>query len=128
LDIQVGEHAVDYAHIAQKEKLSELQLRVRQLLDQVEQITKEQNYQRVRRNRRFSFLLSEAQLKNAIITPHPTDPTPPPNLKRLSAPRTQFTLFSYNFIACTRPQLFFSHNFFTQFFQISPLVSKLYNF
>jgi p24 family protein alpha len=50
LDIQVGEHAVDYQNIAQKEKLSELQLRVRQLLDQVEQITKEQNYQRVTRN------------------------------------------------------------------------------
>lgn len=47
LDIQVGEHAVDYNQIAQKEKLSELQLRLRQLLDQVEQITKEQNYQRV---------------------------------------------------------------------------------
>ena len=47
LDIQVGEHAIDYANVAQKEKLSELQLRVRQLLDQVEQITKEQNYQRV---------------------------------------------------------------------------------
>jgi uncharacterized protein YlxW (UPF0749 family) len=47
LDIQVGEHAIDYANVAQREKLSELQLRVRQLLDQVEQITKEQNYQRV---------------------------------------------------------------------------------
>lgn len=47
LDIQVGEHAIDYANVAQKEKLTELQLRVRQLLDQVEQITKEQNYQRV---------------------------------------------------------------------------------
>ncbi len=33
---QVGEHAIDYAHVAQKEKLSELQLRVRQLLDQVQ--------------------------------------------------------------------------------------------
>jgi hypothetical protein len=33
--LQVGEHAIDYAHVAQKEKLSELQLRVRQLLDQV---------------------------------------------------------------------------------------------
>lgn len=44
----MGEHAIDYANVAQKEKLSELQLRVRQLLDQVEQITKEQNYQRVR--------------------------------------------------------------------------------
>jgi hypothetical protein len=47
LDIQVGEHAIDYAQVAQKEKLSELQLRLRQLMDQVEQITKEQNYQRV---------------------------------------------------------------------------------
>ncbi len=34
--VQVGEHAIDYAHVAQKEKLSELQLRVRQLLDQVQ--------------------------------------------------------------------------------------------
>lgn len=47
LDIQVGEHAIDYANVAQKEKMSELQVRIRQLLDQVEQITKEQNYQRV---------------------------------------------------------------------------------
>ena len=35
LDIQVGEHAVDYANVAHKEKLSELQVRIRQLLDQV---------------------------------------------------------------------------------------------
>ena len=66
--LQVGEHAIDYANVAQKEKLSELQLRVRQLLDQVdskeiwpgkiirelvqvEQITKEQNYQRYREER-----------------------------------------------------------------------------
>lgn len=48
LDISIGEHAVDYAQIAAKEKLSELQLRIRQLLDQIEQITKEQAYQRVR--------------------------------------------------------------------------------
>lgn len=47
LDIGIGEHAVDYAQIAAKEKLSELQLRVRQLLDQIEQIIKEQEYQRV---------------------------------------------------------------------------------
>lgn len=47
LDIQVGEHAIDYAQVAQKEKLTELQLRIRQLLNQVDQITKEQNYQRV---------------------------------------------------------------------------------
>ena len=48
LDIEVGEHANDYRQIAEKDKLTELQLRVRQLLDQVEQIQKEQNYQRVR--------------------------------------------------------------------------------
>ena len=47
LDIEVGEHAVDYNELAGKEKLTELQLRVRQLLDQVDQINKEQNYQRV---------------------------------------------------------------------------------
>ncbi|VDO85991.1 unnamed protein product [Heligmosomoides polygyrus] len=46
LTIQAGEHAQDYEQIAVKDKLNELQLRIRQLLDQVEQITKEQNYQR----------------------------------------------------------------------------------
>lgn len=38
---------MDYQQVQAKDKLTELQLRVRQLLDQVEQITKEQNYQRV---------------------------------------------------------------------------------
>ena len=47
LSIQVGEGANDYQEIAARDKLSELQLRVRQLLDQVDQISKEQNYQRV---------------------------------------------------------------------------------
>ncbi|KAF5280621.1 hypothetical protein FQA39_LY05269 [Lamprigera yunnana] len=51
LDIQVGEHAINYGDVVQKEKLTELQLRIRQLLDQVEQITKEQNYQRYREER-----------------------------------------------------------------------------
>ncbi|KAJ1069032.1 hypothetical protein K5549_000343 [Capra hircus] len=51
LDIQVGEHANDYAEIAAKDTLSELQLRVRQLVEQVEQIQKEQNYQRWREER-----------------------------------------------------------------------------
>lgn len=45
-DIKIG---FFYYHVlvAQKEKLTELQLRIRQLLNQVDQITKEQNYQRV---------------------------------------------------------------------------------
>ena len=61
LDIQVGEHAIDYANVAQKEKLSELQLRVRQLLDQVEQITKEQNYQRVRFSTALPILMMNCE-------------------------------------------------------------------
>lgn len=55
LDIQVGDQAIDYANVAQKEKLTELQLRIRQLLDQVETISKEQNYQRVSRGHFKSF-------------------------------------------------------------------------
>lgn len=51
LDLEVGEHAVDYSHMAEKEKLSELQLRLKQLLNQVDQISKEQAYQRVREER-----------------------------------------------------------------------------
>lgn len=50
LDISIGEHAVDYGQIAAKEKLNQLQLRIRQLLDQIDQITKEQAYQRVRQS------------------------------------------------------------------------------
>lgn len=43
----MGEHANNYEQIAAKDKLTELQLRMRQLLDQIDQITKEQAYQRV---------------------------------------------------------------------------------
>jgi len=49
LDLHVGED--NYKQVAQKEKLTELQLRVRQLMDQVTQIQKEQNYQRYREER-----------------------------------------------------------------------------
>ncbi|CAI8041421.1 Transmembrane emp24 domain-containing protein 4 [Geodia barretti] len=51
LDIQIGEQAVNYPEVAAREKLGELQLRIRQLLDQIEQITKEQVYQRQREER-----------------------------------------------------------------------------
>ncbi|MBN3319308.1 TMED4 protein, partial [Atractosteus spatula] len=51
LDIQVGEHTNNYPEIAAKDKLTELQLRVRQLLDQVEQIQMEYDYQRYREER-----------------------------------------------------------------------------
>lgn len=77
LDIEVGEHAINYNELAGKEKLTELQLRVRQLLDQVDQISKEQNYQRYREERFRStsestnqrvFWWSIAQLSVLIIT------------------------------------------------------------
>jgi len=77
LDIEVGEHAIDYNELAGKEKLTELQLRVRQLLDQVEQISKEQNYQRYREERfratsestnQRVFWWSIAQLSVLILT------------------------------------------------------------
>nr|CAX70991.1 Transmembrane emp24 domain-containing protein 4 precursor [Schistosoma japonicum] len=48
LDIQVGDHALNYQEIATKDRLNDIQLRVRQLLDQVQSIAKDQNYQRVR--------------------------------------------------------------------------------
>ncbi|XP_071948531.1 transmembrane emp24 domain-containing protein eca-like [Antedon mediterranea] len=51
LEIEVGEHANDYNQIQEKDKMTELQLRIRQLLDQVEQVQKEQNYQRYREER-----------------------------------------------------------------------------
>ena len=51
LAIQIGEQTVNYKEVAEKEKLTELQLRVRQLLDQLDQIQKEQNYQRLREGR-----------------------------------------------------------------------------
>lgn len=59
LDIQVGEHTNNYPEIAAKDKLTELQLRVRQLLDQVEQIQKEQNYQRVSTQIQVHHVMSE---------------------------------------------------------------------
>lgn len=66
MDIHVGEQTMDYAGIAQKEKLTELQLRVRQLLAQVDQINKEQNYQRVscprKIYRHFSLLVQTTVL------------------------------------------------------------------
>lgn len=51
LDIKIGEHAMDYGDIAEKEKYTQLQLRVRQLQDQVDQIIKELGYQRYREER-----------------------------------------------------------------------------
>uniref|UniRef100_A0A8C9QQ38 GOLD domain-containing protein n=1 Tax=Spermophilus dauricus TaxID=99837 RepID=A0A8C9QQ38_SPEDA len=64
LDIQVGEHANNYPEIAAKDKLTELQLRARQLLDQVEHIQKEQDYQRYGEER---FRLTSESTKQRVL-------------------------------------------------------------
>ncbi|XP_018541789.1 transmembrane emp24 domain-containing protein 9 isoform X2 [Lates calcarifer] len=48
LDIKVGERTNNYTKIAAEDKLTELQLRIRQLAEQVQQIQREQVYQRIR--------------------------------------------------------------------------------
>ncbi|XP_070692717.1 transmembrane emp24 domain-containing protein 9-like [Pempheris klunzingeri] len=48
LDIRVGERTNNYTKIAAEDKLTELQLRVRQLTEQVQQILRELDYQRLR--------------------------------------------------------------------------------
>lgn len=47
LDIRVGERTNNYTEIAAKHNLSELRLRIRQLAEQIEQIQRENDYQRV---------------------------------------------------------------------------------
>lgn len=59
---------MDYAGIAQKEKLTELQLRVRQLLAQVDQINKEQNYQRVSYYHPQRVVEDAAESLNNLVT------------------------------------------------------------
>ncbi|KAA3678996.1 p24 family protein alpha [Paragonimus westermani] len=48
LDIWTADHAINYGEVASRDRLNDLQLRVRQLSDQVQTIAKDQNYQRVR--------------------------------------------------------------------------------
>ena len=45
--IDIGEGAEDYQVIAAKEKLSQLEVQVRKLIDKATQIKKEQDFQRV---------------------------------------------------------------------------------
>ncbi|XP_063670276.1 transmembrane emp24 domain-containing protein 4 isoform X1 [Pan troglodytes] len=79
LDIQVGEHANNYPEIAAKDKLTELQLRARQLLDQVEQIQKEQDYQRVARIRCVSGVRErrKSQWSGSVVQSTPSTPVRP---------------------------------------------------
>lgn len=48
LDLRAAQRTNNYAEIAAREKLTDMQLRVRQLIEQVLQIQQEQNYQRLR--------------------------------------------------------------------------------
>uniref|UniRef100_A0A8C6ALP0 GOLD domain-containing protein n=1 Tax=Monodon monoceros TaxID=40151 RepID=A0A8C6ALP0_MONMO len=51
LDMQLGEHTNDYTELSANDKLTLLHLRIQQLVEQVEKIQKEQEYQRVREER-----------------------------------------------------------------------------
>ncbi|XP_029966901.1 transmembrane emp24 domain-containing protein 9-like [Salarias fasciatus] len=51
LTVATGEKTVNYTAVAEQERLTELQLRVWQLAEQLLQIQKEQNYQRIREKR-----------------------------------------------------------------------------
>lgn len=48
MDMQLGEHTNDYTELVANDKLTLLHLRLQQLVEQVEKIQKEQEYQRVR--------------------------------------------------------------------------------
>eukprot|EP00124_Ichthyophonus_hoferi_P005612 Ihof_evm1s862 gene=Ihof_evmTU1s862 len=51
LDIAMGEGTNDYDEIRRNDKLDDLQLRIRQVLDQIKQVRKEQEFSRVREMR-----------------------------------------------------------------------------
>ncbi|XDB52226.1 hypothetical protein AB1E18_005769 [Capra hircus] len=48
LDMQLGEHTNDYMELAANDKLTLLHLRIQQLVEQVEKVQEEQEYQRAR--------------------------------------------------------------------------------
>ncbi|KAI4585384.1 hypothetical protein MJG53_005618 [Ovis ammon polii x Ovis aries] len=48
LDIRVGEHDLDAAITQAKDKVNEVSFKLEHLIEQIEQIVKEQNYQRDR--------------------------------------------------------------------------------
>lgn len=51
LDIKIGGRAIDYDLVSKKEKLTSLQLQLRKIQDLIQQIQKEQDYQRTRETR-----------------------------------------------------------------------------
>lgn len=51
LNIVTGEESVDYMKIMEREKLNNLEIKYRRLIEQLKDIQKEQNYQRLRESR-----------------------------------------------------------------------------
>ncbi|XP_017074728.2 transmembrane emp24 domain-containing protein eca-like [Drosophila eugracilis] len=64
LDIRAGDQTVDYETIRRHYNLDDMQLRVLQLMNQADQISKEQNYQRFREQR---FRQTSSNIYNNII-------------------------------------------------------------
>ncbi|EAW82608.1 hCG2042161 [Homo sapiens] len=70
LDIRVGEHDLDAAIAQAKDKVNELTFKLEHLIEQIEQIVKEQNYQRV--SLPIQLILSLAT-SNAFLNTKPLD-------------------------------------------------------
>lgn len=80
LEIRVGQHDLDAAAAQAKDKVNEVSFKLERLIEQIEQIVKEQNYQRVSLPIRLTLSLPA---RNAALE------TKPPNCRenRLPAPR-----------------------------------------
>merc|ERR1711937_1110707 len=67
--IKVGEHATNYREVAEKEDLTAMELHLRRLLEQAQQIAREQNFQRFRETkfRDTSDKVSSNVLRWAVI-------------------------------------------------------------
>ncbi|KAI0988915.1 hypothetical protein GJ496_000687 [Pomphorhynchus laevis] len=64
LNIDVGEHAQDYQEIGTANRLTELQIRVKQLIDQSDQIAKEQEYHKERERK---YRIKAASINSEIL-------------------------------------------------------------
>lgn len=68
LDIRVGEHDIDAVVVQAKDKVNEVTFTLQHLIEQIEQILKEQDYQRVSLS--FQLILS-LLVKNSFLSTKP---------------------------------------------------------
>ena len=64
--MDIGDDANDYAEVAERERLTELQKEIRRLLDKANKVKKEQDYQRVRPSFSICFCVLILLIKDAV--------------------------------------------------------------